>query len=64
MRKKTRITRRDIIEYRKHIKTDWHDRQWWDYHITDKCMAIGIAIDVLGRGADYADISAEAEKLL
>ena len=53
------LGRRDIIEYRAHMRDDWHDAAWWDYHWSETCAAIGYA-ERNSDSRDYADIAAAA----
>lgn len=51
-----KITRKDIIEYRKMVKKSWHDEEWHSFMSTPKSHTISYAIEACGSGADYSEI--------
>lgn len=59
-----KITRKDIITYRKVSSRSWHDSAWRAYMDTRKAEAIGYAEDTKDKGDSYRDISMKAERYL
>lgn len=57
-----KITKKDIIAYREEAKKAWHNEAWHSFMNTKKSEAIGYALQALGKGASYADISKEANE--
>lgn len=64
----TKITKSDIIKVREHLKKQWNDQAWWDFHKLPKTSAISQALYSLdgsyGGDRSYCGIAAEAEEIL
>lgn len=58
------IDRKFIIEVRAHLNNKWHDQAWHNFMSQPEAEAVCFAIGELGKGAGYAEISAEAHKYM
>ena len=65
---KAKITRKDIIDYRRIAKQEWHDQKWHDTMNSPKFLAINYAIGYMAcdknRDRSYSAISEIAEKFM
>ena len=52
-----KITKKDILEYRKVAGSAWHDRAWHDYMDTPKAEAIGYALEHKEAYDSYVEIA-------
>lgn len=56
------ITRKFIIEVRKHLANKWHDKAWHDFMSQLEAEAVCFAIQELGKGAGYNEIAQMARE--
>lgn len=58
-----KITKQDIIKYRKHMAQKWHDEAWHKVDRDIKTEAISYAVGV-SQAKGYKEISKEAENYI
>ena len=58
-----KVTKEDIVEYRRMAKKAWHDKDWHAYMDTEKSMLIGMAESEKECGDTYKDVIARVEKI-
>jgi len=59
-----KITREDILEYRRLQKMEWHTSAWVAKMQTKRMEAIGYADSLAQPGTDYKDIALSAVEYL